>query len=86
MQPRVGGLSDAVVDANEMALASGAATGVQFAPVTLEALQHAIRRTADIYRDKDDWAGMIKAGMATDVSWRRPARAMARLYRELAGR
>ena len=66
-----------------MALASGAATGIQFAPVTLDNLQHALRRTAAIYRDKDDWAGMIKAGMATDVSWRRPARAMAHLYQEL---
>ena len=31
---RVGGLADTVIDANEMALAAGAGTGVQFAPVT----------------------------------------------------
>ena len=54
-------------------------------PVTLEALETALRRTAAVYKDKEDWAGMIKAGMATDVSWRRPAKVMARLYRELAG-
>ncbi|MCW6507682.1 glycogen synthase GlgA [Lichenifustis flavocetrariae] len=82
---RVGGLADTIVDANEMALASGAATGIQFAPVTLDGLQYALRRTADIFRDKDDWVGMIKAGMSTDVSWRRPARTLARLYRDLAG-
>ena len=81
---RVGGLADTVVDANEMALASGAATGFQFSPVTLDALDMAIRRTAAVYRDKDDWTGMIKAGMATDVSWRRPAKVMAGLYRSLA--
>ena len=31
---RVGGLSDTVIDANEMALAAGVATGVQFFPST----------------------------------------------------
>ena len=82
---RVGGLADTVVDGNEMAIASGAATGFQFAPVTLEGLQTAIRRTAAVFEDKDDWSGMIKAGMATDVSWRRPAKVMARLYRDAAG-
>ncbi|WP_237482168.1 glycogen synthase GlgA [Lichenibacterium dinghuense] len=80
---RVGGLADTVVDANEMALAAGAATGVVFAPVTLPALEAALRRTAAIFRDPEDWAGMVVAGMATDVSWRRPARKLAALYRDL---
>lgn len=80
---RVGGLTDTVVDANEMALASGSATGVMFSPVTLPALETALRRTAEIFRDPEDWAGMVMAGMGTDVSWRRPARKMAALYRDL---
>ena len=80
---RVGGLADTVVDANEMALAAGAATGVMFSPVTLPALETALRRTAEIFRDPEDWAGMVMAGMATDVSWRRPARKLAALYRDL---
>ena len=80
---RVGGLTDTVVDANEMALASGSATGVMFSPATLPALETALRRTAEIFRDPEDWAGMVMAGMATDVSWRRPARKLAALYRDL---
>lgn len=80
---RVGGLTDTVVDANEMALAAGCATGIMVSPVTLAALDVAIRRTAEIYRDPEDWAGMVVAGMATDVSWRRPARKLAALYRDL---
>jgi starch synthase len=80
---RVGGLADTVIDANEMALASGSATGVMFSPVTVPALESAIRRTAEIYRDPEDWAGLVMAGMATDVSWRRPARKLAALYRDL---
>ena len=80
---RVGGLADTVVDANEMALAAGAATGIVFSPVTLPALETALRRAAAIFRDPEDWAGMVVAGMATDVSWRRPARKLAALYRDL---
>jgi starch synthase len=80
---RVGSLADTVVDANEMALAAGAATGVMFAPATLPALETALRRTVEIFRDPEDWAGMVVAGMATDVSWRRPARKLAALYRDL---
>ncbi len=78
---RVGGLADTVVDANEMAVASGAATGIQFNPVTLQALQMALRRTADLYADREAWTRMVRAGMKTDVSWRRPARRTAELYR-----
>ena len=66
-----------------MALASGAATGIMFSPVTATALETALRRTADIFRDPQDWAKLIKAGMATDVSWRNPARRTANLYRDL---
>lgn len=81
---RVGGLADTVVDANEMAVASGAATGVLFSPVTLDALLNALRRAAELYADKESWSRMVRAGMTTDVSWRRPARRMAELYRMTA--
>ena len=81
---RVGGLADTVVDANEMALASGAATGIQFSPVTADGLATALRRTADLYRDPDGWVRMLAAGLVTDVSWRRPARRTAELYRTVA--
>src|SRR5213079_791069 len=33
---RIGGLADTVIDANEMAVAAGVCTGVQFAPATTE--------------------------------------------------
>jgi starch synthase len=81
---RVGGLTDTIVDANEMALARGAATGIMFAPVAVPAFETALRRTASIFHDRQAWAKMIEAGMTTDVSWRRPARQTANLYKELA--
>jgi starch synthase len=82
---RVGGLSDTIIDANEMALASGVATGLQFAPVSAESLAAALRRAARLFRDRDSWQAMQKSGMAADVSWRRPARRYASLYSELCG-
>ena len=42
---RVGGLADTVIDANDVALAGGVGTGVQFAPVTRGALEIALERT-----------------------------------------
>ena len=52
---RVGGLNDTVIDANEMALAAGVATGFQFAPVTREALEHAIGRAAALWKRPEVW-------------------------------
>ena len=82
---RVGGLVDTVIDASEMGLASGAATGVQFSPVTSDSLAIALWRTARLFRNKTAWKTMQKNGMGTDVSWHRPAHRYATLYRELCG-
>ena len=80
---RVGGLADTVIDANPAALAAGVATGVQFAPVTVEMLDVALRRAVGLHRDPAVWRGLQKNGMAADVSWRGPARQYAALYRGL---
>jgi len=80
---RVGGLSDTVIDAGPMAVAAGAGTGVQFAPVNGPMLESAIRRTAGLWRDPPAWRRLQANGMASDVSWRRPARLYADLYRGL---
>jgi starch synthase len=80
---RVGGLADTVIDANPAALAAGAATGVQFAPVSAEMLDVALRRTVALYREPTVWCQLQRNGMASDVSWRGPARQYAALYRGL---
>jgi starch synthase len=80
---RVGGLEDTIIDANEMALKSGVATGLQFSPVTTDALIAALRRAHTIFADKAQWRNIQSNGMKTDVSWRNPARRYAQLYREL---
>ena len=80
---RVGGLADTVVDANEMALAAGAGTGVQFAPVEHEMLEWAIERTCNLWRDRAVWQALQRRGMRCDVSWLGPAHAYAALFRSL---
>ncbi|MDP1700004.1 MAG: glycogen synthase GlgA [Aestuariivirga sp.] len=80
---RVGGLADTVVDANDAALSAHAATGIQFSPVTQEALEHALERTSALYADKATWASLQQAGMKSDVSWTRSAARYAELYRAL---
>ena len=78
---RVGGLADTVIDANDAALAAGAATGVQFSPVTQAALETALDRTAVLYRDRALWKSVQQAGMKADVSWTRSAARYAQLFR-----
>lgn len=80
---RVGGLADTVIDANEMALASGVGTGFVFSPVTTDALQSAIHRASVAWRDRTAWRNLQQNAMSTNVSWRHPARHYAALYRDV---
>ncbi|GKQ52273.1 glycogen synthase GlgA [Bradyrhizobium sp. Ce-3] len=80
----VGGLADTVLGFDEAAVTGSAATGVKFAPVTSEALAHALRKANLLFNDKVTWRRLQQAGMATDVSWHNRAGRYAALYRELA--
>ncbi len=80
---RVGGLADTIVDANPMALAAGLGTGLQFSPVTAEMLGATLERLARLWAEPEVWDRLIENGMMTDVSWRRPAAAYAKLFRDL---
>ena len=63
----VGGLCDTVIDANEMALAAGVATGFHFAPVQTEMLAAAILRALAVWRQPDVWRRLQRNAMQTDV-------------------
>ncbi len=81
---RVGGLADTVVDANEVAVAAGSATGVQFAPVNVETLGAALQRMVALYRQPAAWARLQGNAMRCDVSWTRSAARYAALFRDIA--
>jgi starch synthase len=77
---RTGGLADTVIDANIAALATCCATGLQFAPVDVETLTHAITRAVTLHADHLRWHRLQTNGMKADFSWARSGRAYADLY------
>lgn len=80
---RTGGLADTVIDANEAALDAGVATGIQFAPVTRDALTAAITHAVALYADPVRWAALQRCGMRADFSWAKSGQRYADLYRGL---
>ncbi|HYE70975.1 MAG TPA: glycogen synthase GlgA [Aquabacterium sp.] len=70
---RVGGLADTVSDSR---------TGIVFDAATPAAFEAAVRRAAALRQDAAAWTAMMRAGMAQDLSWGRPARAYLALYAE----
>lgn len=80
---RTGGLADSVIDANEAALAAGAATGIQFSPVNYETLAHAITRTIRLHERAPLWRKVQRNGMNADFSWTQSGKAYADLYARL---
>lgn len=77
----VGGLADTVVDANEMALASGVGTGFNFAPVGQEMLAAAIERAIALYREPALMRLIQANAMTQDLSWKRSATKYAAAFR-----
>jgi starch synthase len=79
---KVGGLADTVVDPTQAP--PGMATGLQFFPITQEALEAALNRAADLWAtDRAAWQELQANGMQTDVSWAEPAGEFLRLYTQL---
>lgn len=80
---RTGGLADTVIDANEMALQDGVATGFQFAPITGPNLADALDRACDLFAEPKRWAGLVRRAMKQNVGWDASAARYAALYEEL---
>ncbi|MBW4710125.1 glycogen synthase GlgA [Roseobacter sp. YSTF-M11] len=81
---RTGGLADTVIDANEAALTTRCATGVQFSPVTTPALEQAILRTCDLYDQPAVWSGIMRRAMRHPVGWDVSAQTYLDVYSSLA--
>jgi starch synthase len=80
---RTGGLADTVIDANAAALEAECATGVQFAPVTAAALDSAIDRTCDLFKQPKVWNKIVQRAMSHPVGWDRSASAYLDLYKNV---
>lgn len=81
-----GGLADTVINASPAAMAAGAATGLQFTPVTADALAGSLLRLVDLYRQPETWAKLVKNAMKAEVGWDRSALAYGDLYRTVVDR
>jgi starch synthase len=79
-----GGLADTVIHASPAALAAGVATGLQFHPVTADALRGALAHLCDLHADRATWEVMVSNAMRQPVGWASSARAYARLYQDVA--
>ena len=78
-----GGLADTVINASPAALAMGCATGVQFAPISADALAGALGRLCDLFGDKKSWANLQRNGMKQPVGWAASAAAYAGVYQDM---
>jgi len=77
---KTGGLADTVVAYTPQTAAEGRATGFAFNEATPDALLTTILLALRVYADRAEWTGLMKVGMATDVSWVKSAEAYATLY------
>ncbi|MET4897773.1 glycogen synthase GlgA [Sphingomonadaceae bacterium jetA1] len=82
---RTGGLADTIIDANEAALTTGVATGLQFDDVTPDTIVAALRRAMRLHAGQDRWRIIQVNGMNADYSWRQSGRHYAELYRSVLG-
>ncbi len=81
-----GGLADTVIGASPAALRAGVATGVQFHPITAEALAAALDQLCDLFADAELWNRMQRNAMRQPVGWDVSAAEYAVLYESLADR
>jgi starch synthase len=77
-----GGLADTVVPYSPRAVKEGRATGFAFGPASPQGLLLAIMLALRVYERREEWTGLMRAGMLTDVSWTRSARAYVEVYQE----
>jgi len=77
---RTGGLADTVIDASPVALRDGVATGIQFSPVSADALARALMRLRDLYAQPKTFARLQKNGMKQELGWDTAAGDYAALY------
>ncbi|MGJ8588425.1 MAG: glycogen synthase GlgA [Yoonia sp.] len=75
-----GGLADTVINASPAALARGVATGVQFFPISAQALANAFTRLSDLYADSKTWKAMQRNAMKQPVGWETSAAAYQSIY------
>lgn len=78
-----GGLADTVIPATPAGLRAKVATGLQFHPVTADALSRAFDHLVALYRQPELWLTMQQNAMKHPVGWDQSASEYKALYAEL---
>jgi starch synthase len=78
----VGGLADTVVDATEVNIKNGKATGIVFKEARAGALLTAVDRALALHKNATPWKKMMRAGMRQNFTWRHSAAEYLRLYEQ----
>ncbi|TRW99502.1 glycogen synthase GlgA [Paracoccus sp. M683] len=78
-----GGLADTVIPSTPATMAREVATGIQFFPVTAQALAGALEQLCDLYAQPDRWTKMQRNAMSQPVGWDQSAARYADLYTKL---
>jgi starch synthase len=77
-----GGLADTIADYDPE---TRSGVGFVFREPDPWHLHAAVVRAVETYRHRDAWAGLVRRGMAEDVSWSRSARRYVQLYQAAIG-
>jgi starch synthase len=78
-----GGLADTVTDTTPETLENRTATGFTFTAPTAAALDAAVTRALQYYRDPETWQQIIASGMKQDFSWKRSAEQYLALFEKV---
>lgn len=78
-----GGLADTVINSTPAALDREVATGVQFNPVSADALKSALGRLCDLFENATLWTKLQRNAMAQPVGWAQSAERYKALYSNL---
>lgn len=78
-----GGLADTVINASPAALAAEVATGLQFNPITAQALSHAFAQLCELYAQPSVWKQMQRNAMKHPVGWDTSAAEYHAIYASL---
>ncbi|MFT5065855.1 MAG: starch synthase [Yoonia sp.] len=79
-----GGLADTVINASPASLASDVATGLQFFPITTQALANAFVRLDALYAQPKIWKSMQRNAMRQPVGWETSAAEFHAIYASLS--
>jgi starch synthase len=80
-----GGLADTIIDANDLNLKNGTATGFTFKGYFATEFLFTIERALELYKSKTKWNALRRNTMKQDWSWEKSVREYVELFKSVSG-